>query len=63
MLHMALRIKSLEISRSMSDLINEAIKCSFPEDEEDLVAFEDRADGPLIAFEDVLKELKMHGGI
>jgi hypothetical protein len=63
MLHKALRIKSVETSRSMSELINEAIKFSFAEDEEDLTAFEDRANEPLIAFEDFLKELKKHGRI
>ena len=63
MLHRALRIKSAETSRSVSELINEAIKLSLAEDAEDLTAFEERANEPLVAFEIVLKELKRHGRI
>ena len=63
MLHKALRIKSTEISRSMSKLINDAVKLSLAEDAEDLAAFEERSDEPLVAFEEVLKELKKHGRI
>jgi len=63
MLHKALRLKSAETSRSMSNLINEAIKLSLAEDAEDLAAFEERINEPLVAFEDALKELKKHGRI
>lgn len=63
MLHKALRIKSAETSRSMSELVNEAVALSLAEDAEDLAAFEARANEPLIAFEDVLKELKANGRI
>lgn len=59
-LHRALKIKAAATSRSMSELINEAIRLSLAEDAEDLAAFEERADEPLIAFEDVVKELKRH---
>jgi len=62
-LYKALRIKSLETSKSMSKLIDEAIRLSFAEDAEDLAAFEKRANEPLISFEDVLKELKKDGRI
>ncbi len=63
MLHRALRIKSVETSRSMSELVNDAVRFSLAEDAEDLEAFHERAGEPLIAFEDVLKELKRHGRI
>ena len=63
MLHKALRIKSAETSRSMSELVNEAIRLTLAEDADDLAAFEERANEPLITFEDVLKELKQHGRI
>lgn len=63
LLHKALRFKSAETSRSISDLVNEAVKLSLAEDADDLAAFEERADEPLVAFEDVLKELKEHGRI
>ena len=62
-LHRALKVKAAATSRSVSDLINEAIRLSLAEDAEDLAAFEERANEPLIAFEDVLKELKRHGRI
>lgn len=62
-LHKALRIKSAETSKSMSKLINEAIRISLAEYAEDLASFEKRANEPLISFEDVLKELKKDGRI
>jgi hypothetical protein len=62
-LHKALRLKSVETSRSMSELVNDAVRFSLAEDAEDLAAFEERASEPLVAFEDVLKELRRHGRI
>jgi len=62
-LHKALKIKSLETSKSMSKLINEAVKMALAEDAEDLASFETRAGEPLILFKDVLKELKKDGRI
>ncbi|NOZ69452.1 MAG: CopG family transcriptional regulator [Deferribacteres bacterium] len=62
-LHKALRIKSAETDLSISEIVNDAIKYSLAEDSIDLAAFEHRKDEPLIAFEDVLKELKKNGKI
>ena len=62
-LHKALRIKSAETDHSISEIVNDAIKYSLAEDSIDLAAFENRKDDPLIAFEDVLKELKKNGKI
>ena len=62
-LHKALRIKSIETSHSMSQLVNEAVAFTLAEDAADLAAFKARAGEPLIAFEDVLKDLKRHGKI
>jgi hypothetical protein len=62
-LHKALRIKAIETSQSMSELVNEAVAQTFAEDAEDLAAFKQRAHEPLISFEDALKELKQHGKI
>ena len=39
-IHHALKIKSLETSRSMSDIINDAVKKVLSEDAEDLAVFE-----------------------
>ena len=44
-LHQALRIKSVETSRSMSDIINEIVKEALAEDAEDLSAFDQRTNG------------------
>ena len=63
LLHKALRLKSLETSRSMSELVNAAVKEALSEDAEDLAAFEERAGEPLIGFEDMLKRLKADGCI
>lgn len=62
-LHRALRLKSVETSRSMSDLINAAVKDALAEDMEDLAAFEARGGEPLITFESMLKDLKKRGRI
>ena len=62
-LHKALRLKALETSRSMSELINEAIRESIAEDAEDLAAFDERADEPLISYDEMVKRLKKDGRI
>ena len=63
MLHRALRMKSAETSRSMSELVNEALRESLAEDAEDLAAFDERGHEPLVSFEDMLKDLKRNGRI
>ncbi len=62
-LHRALRIKALETSRSMSEIINEAVREALAEDAEDLAAFEERANEPLISYEQMVKRLKKDGRI
>lgn len=62
-LHRALRLKAAETERSLSDLVNEAVKLSLAEDAEDMAAFEERVAEPNLPFEDVLKELKRSGKI
>jgi predicted DNA-binding protein len=62
-LHQALRLKSLETSRSMSEIINEAVKEALAEDAEDLAAFEERVAEPLISYEQMVKKLKKDGRI
>lgn len=62
-IHRALRVKAAETDRSVSDIVNEAVKLSLLEDAEDLAAFEERASEPSLAFEDVVKELRRSGSI
>ena len=62
-IHRALRLKSAETDRSISDLVNDAVKASLAEDAEDLAAFEERASEPNLSFEQVVKDLKRSGKI
>ncbi|MCA9934817.1 MAG: CopG family transcriptional regulator [Ardenticatenaceae bacterium] len=63
LLHKALRIQAAETDRSISDLVNEAVRLSLAEDMEDIAAFSERADEPDLSFEDVLKDLQQRGKI
>ena len=62
-LHKALRLKSVETSRSMSDLINDAVREELAEDADDLAAFDARKNERTIGFEDFVKELRRDGKI
>jgi hypothetical protein len=62
-LHRALRLKAAETDRSISDLVNEAVKHSLAEDADDIAAFEAREKEPDYSFEDVVKDLKRRGKI
>ena len=62
-LHKALRLKSLETSRSISDLVDDAIRDELAEDADDLATFETRRKEPTLNFEDFVKELKRNGTI
>jgi hypothetical protein len=60
-LHRALRLKALETERSVSDLVNDAVRVQLAEDLEDLEAFSTRVAEPNLAFEDVVKDLRQRG--
>ncbi len=60
-IHRALRLKAIEAERSVSDLVNDAIRRSLNEDADDLKAFSDRAKEPTLPFEQVLKDLRKRG--
>ena len=62
-LHRALRVKAAECDRTISDLVNEAVRLKLAEDAEDLAAFAERAHEPNVRFEDVLKDLKQRARI
>ncbi len=62
-IHEALKMKSLETSRSMSDIINEALKEALLEDAEDLAVFEERAGEPLISYGEMAEILDRNGRI
>jgi hypothetical protein len=54
-IHKALKLKSIETSKTISELVNEAVKGALSEDAEDIAAFEERANEPLIVFPEMLK--------
>ena len=62
-LHKALRLKAVETSRSISELVNNAIREALAEDAEDIAAFEERAKEPLISYDEMVKRLKKDGRI
>jgi nitrate reductase assembly molybdenum cofactor insertion protein NarJ len=61
--HRALRLKAAHSERSVSELVNAAVRMSLAEDAEDLDAFETRKKEPNLVFENVLKDLKRRGKI
>lgn len=60
-LHMALKVKAATTRRSLSDLINDAVRQSLKEDQADLAAFADRVAEPTISYEALLGRLKADG--
>ena len=59
-LQKALRVKAAWTQRSLSDLVNEAVRRAL---QEDLAAFDERANEPTMTYEELLRDLKAHGKI
>lgn len=62
-LHQALRLKAATAHRSMSEIVNDAVRASLREDEEDLAAFSGRAKEKTMSYEQFLARLKADGSI
>lgn len=62
-LHAALRLKAAHTHRSLSDIVNDAVRAALAEDQEDLAAFAERVAGPTMSYEALLDDLKAHGKI
>ena len=62
-LHAALRLKAVHSNRSLSDLVNDAVRAALAEDQEDLAAFEHRLAEPVMSYEELLNDLKAHDKI
>ena len=60
-IHHALRIKAATAQISVSEVVNEAVRLALREDQEDLGAFKERADEPVLSYEELLKDLAAHG--
>jgi hypothetical protein len=54
-------LKAAHTHRSISEIVNDAVRMALREDEEDLAAFEDRIAEPVVSYEALLKDLKAHG--
>jgi len=62
-LHAALRLKAAHSNRSLSEIVNDAVRAALAEDQEDLAAFEDRVSEPTMSYEALLDDLKANGKI
>ena len=60
-LHAALRLKAATTDRSLSEIVNDAVRAALAEDQEDLAAFAQRVSEPTISYEALLDDLKTHG--
>jgi plasmid stability protein len=60
-LHQALRLKAATARRSISDIVNDAVRESLREDEEDLRAFAARVAEEPVTYEAFLAMLKADG--
>ncbi|MCU1246328.1 MAG: CopG family transcriptional regulator [Acidobacteria bacterium] len=59
--HRALRLKAAATERSISDVVNEAVRQTLSEDAIDLELFRQRRAEPNLEFEDVVQKLKRSG--
>ena len=60
-IHRALRLRAAASDKSISDMVNEAVKLALTEDAEDLAAFGERKREPNLDFEQFVKALKRRG--
>jgi plasmid stability protein len=61
--HQALRLKAATADRSISDLVNEAVRAALAEDAEDLASFEERTTEKGVSFESFVRALRQRGRI
>ena len=62
-LHKAVRLKAVHTNQSISDIVNDSIRATLSEDEEDLAAIEERSSEPTVSYEEFLAKLKADGKI
>ena len=60
-LHKVPRLKAASTDRSVSELVNDAIRLTLREDREDLAALEERATERTFSYGKLLTDLKAHG--
>ncbi len=60
-LHRALRLKAATTSKTISELVNDAVRYAMTEDEADLTAYRERVNEPSVSYEEFVKDLKTRG--
>lgn len=60
-IHRALKLKAAVSDRSISEMVNEAVRFALAEDAEDLAAFDDRAAEPDVDFGSFVRTLRRRG--
>ena len=61
--HQALRLKAAATDRSISDMVNDAVKVALAEDAEDLAAVDQRKGERSLSFESLVRDLRKRGRI
>jgi plasmid stability protein len=61
--HRALRLKAAASDRSISDMVNDAVKASLAEDADDLATFSERKSEKSLSFDTFVQGLKRRGRI
>ena len=61
--HRALRLRAAAMDRSISDMVNDAVRTALAEDAEDLAAFADRKNDRSLSFDTFVQGLKRRGRI
>jgi hypothetical protein len=57
-LHRALRLKAATTSKTISELVNDAVRYSISQDDADLSAYRKRINEPAVSYEEFVKELQ-----
>jgi len=60
-IHRALRLKAAASDRTVSEMVNDAVRLALAEDAVDLEAFEARREEKSVGFEDFVRDLKRRG--
>lgn len=60
-LHAALRRKAAHSERTISQIVNDAVRAALAEDQEDLEVFAEREGEPTMRYEALLDDLKANG--
>ena len=61
--HQALRLRAAATDRSISNMVNDAVKVALAEDAEDLEALDQRKSERSVSFETLVRDLRKRGRI